>query len=176
MPRGRDIKKKMSQLREKLSVHPEEEERERIERETTLRIWRAISDEMGTTRAGGGRRGGNPPGPVQVPIVEQVYGPAWTYRQWDELVVGRVFTPERLDNALGTGEAHSNEDLRPHFDLENQDLEELKAEWMGAMREMHASMHKDDGEAWDDVNKWYRERLEKAEAERQRAIQGEWEL
>jgi hypothetical protein len=156
MPRGREIKKKMSQLREKLSVHPEEEERERIEREITLRIWRAITDEMGTTRAGGGRRGGNPPGPVQ-------------------LVVGRVFTPERLDNALGTGEAHSNEDLRPHFDLENQDLEELKAEWMGAMREMHASMHKDDGEAWDDVNKWYRERLEKAEAERQRAIQGEWE-
>jgi hypothetical protein len=169
---NRNLRSRLDKVRAKASSTPDEGER--IERALTKRIWFAIIDELSNTTAAGGKWGGPDirSRPEVKSICEQTFGPAWTYRQWHQLVVDRVFTPERLDKALGTGETGTNEDLRPYFDIENEDLESLKELWFEALRIRDGQTDTE----LDDVNRWHREEQEKAEQERQQAIRQEWNL
>jgi hypothetical protein len=127
-------------------------------------MWRririAIIDAMGATRAGGGRRGGNPLGPIQVSLVEQRYGPKWTYRQWHELVAEYAFEREHLERYVGTGEIGTNEDLRSYFDFSEENLAYLKEVCRGFLARNYVDDPDEQGKHLDDVNHQYYQKQE----------------
>lgn len=131
---------------------PREDERERIKRGMRQRIRMAIVDERGNVLAPRFVPGKVNGGPL---LLEELYGPAGTYGQQHELAIRRVLF-DRLE-VLSPGFV-TMEDFLPYIDPEDltpEGRERLAGTWIEATKE--GCIH-ERGMAWDEVDKWERER------------------
>jgi hypothetical protein len=138
--------------------------REEITRGIAHRIEMAILDELARLRAPRHIPGQkDPKDRIGPSLMKERYGPAWTYGQWLELAIRRVFF-ERLEECLSPGWV-GTEDYLPCLDEEDltqEGRERMATEWIESRREAH-------GGSWDEVNKWTRQ-------EREKAVREEWEV
>jgi hypothetical protein len=147
---------------EKNTPTPGEDE-EQIQRGIRHRIFLAITEELGDVRAPrfiSGQK--DPRDRIGKSLIEELYGPAYTEEQYCTLAVRRAF--DRLEEILSPGYCTGDNYLQylNEEDLSPQGRERAAQKWIEAMR-------LDSEETWTEVNKWERERREKA-------LREEWEV
>jgi hypothetical protein len=129
------------------------DDREEKRREIRRRISLGVLDELGKVRAPRFVRGQREPGP---PLVEELFGEAWTPAQQHELAIRRAF--DRLEEILAPGFV-TMDDYRSYVDDEDlapEGRSRLAHAWLEAQR----LRREDAGEPWDEPNRWYRKRSE----------------
>jgi hypothetical protein len=149
------------------AASPPPEDLGEIKHKMFKRVRMAILDEYARIRAPRHIPGQkNPKDRIGPPLVVELYGPAYTTGQFHELATRRAVF-DRLEECLSSGFITS-EDFTQYLepeDLTPEGREKLVQTLIGLEKEWLESQ----GIEWDEVNRWERERREKA-------LREEWEV